>query len=204
MKSWNRSTRFFVFSFFLFCVAFSLLSAKDTPLEKAVFAGGCFWCVQHDFDQISGVISTIAGYTGGDEVNPTYEQVASGTTGHVQAVLVSYDPEKVSYERLLTVFWHNVDPTRDDGQFCDLGKQYRPVIFCENTNQKRLAEKSKEELLKEGKMKRVLVEILPAKTFYPAEEYYQEYYRKNPDKYKVYRFNCGRDRRLEEIWDKKS
>ena len=204
MKRWNRSTRFFVFFFFLFCVAFSPLAAKDAPLEKAIFAGGCFWCVQHDFDQVPGVISTTAGYTGGDEVNPTYEEVASGTTGHVEAVLVSYDPEKVSYEKLLTVFWHNVDPTRDDGQFCDLGKQYRPVIFYENTTQKRLAEKSKEELLKEGKMKRVLVEILPAKTFYPAEEYYQEYYRKNPDKYKVYRFNCGRDRRLEEIWGKKS
>ncbi len=172
--------------------------------EEATFATGCFWCTQHDFDQIKGVISTTAGYTGGEKVNPTYEEVSSGTTGHVESVLVNFDPSVVSYQELLDAFWHNSDPTRNDGQFCDTGKQYRPVIFYHNAKQKELAEKSKEAIIAANKVQPILVDILPATKFYPAEEYHQEYYKKNPIRYKFYRYNCGRDSRLQELWGSSS
>jgi peptide-methionine (S)-S-oxide reductase len=168
--------------------------------ERAIFASGCFWCTQHDFDHVNGVIATKAGYTGGNEVNPTYEEVSSGRTGHVEAVEVTYDPAQVSYQQLLVVYWHNVDPTRNDGQFCDFGAQYRPVIFYHDETQRTLAERSKQALIEENRIKPIVVEILPEKTFYPAEEYHQEYYRKNPIRYKFYRYNCGRDRRLKQLW----
>jgi len=168
--------------------------------ESAIFASGCFWCTQHDFDQIKGVISTTAGYTGGEKVNPTYEEVSAGGTGHVESLQVKYNPNEVSYQDLLDFYWHNVDPTRNDGQFCDKGNQYRPVIFYDNENQKELAEKYKNQLILANKIHPILVEILPAKTFYPAEEYHQSYYKKNPLRYKFYRYNCGRDNRLKEIW----
>ena len=169
--------------------------------EYATFASGCFWCTQHDFDQSRGVISTAAGYTGGEKVNPSYEEVSKGGTGHVESLLVKYDPKVVTYQDLLDFYWQNVDPTRNDGQFCDNGSQYRPVIFYLNKNQKELAEKSKDKLINTNQIRPILVEILPAKTFYPAEDYHQDYYKKNPLRYKFYRYNCGRDARLKEIWE---
>lgn len=192
-----------LFSFFRFCVkvfvgallvAVNLFGAEET----AVFAGGCFWCLQHDFDQVPGVISTTAGYMGGDKKNPTYKEVSAGGTGYLESVQVVFDPKKITYSQLLDFYWHNVDPTRSDGQFCDDGDQYRPVIFYMTEIQKKEADASKERLI--NKVKPILVDILPAKTFYPAEEYHQEYYKKNPLRYKFYRSTCGRDKRLKEIW----
>ncbi len=176
----------------------TILHADKT--DTATFAGGCFWCVQHDFDQLPGVISTQAGYTGGTKKNPTYAEVSAGGTGHVEAVEVVFDPSQISYQQLLDFYWHNIDPTRDDGQFCDTGNQYRPVIFYHNAMQKRLAEKYEQRMIDEGKVTPIRVEVLPAQTFYPAEEYHQEYYQKNPLRYKFYRYNCGRDQRLKELW----
>lgn len=190
------------FSFFKTAVKTLILSAALSLVgdETAIFAGGCFWCVQHDFDQVPGVISTTAGYTGGDVVNPTYKQVSDGGTGHVEAVQVVFDPNQVTYNQLLDNYWKNVDPTRNDGQFCDKGPEYRPVIFYMNERQKEEAEASKQALMRSNKVKPILVEILPAKTFYPAEDYHQEYYQKNPLRYKFYRANCGRDKRLKQLW----
>jgi methionine-S-sulfoxide reductase len=157
--------------------------------EIAIFAAGCFWCVQKAFDALEGVISTQVGYTGGDKPNPTYEEVCGGKTGHVEAIQVIFDPEKVVYERLLEVYWQNIQPERVEGQFCDIGPQYRPLIFVNNEKQRRAAEKSKQELQKSQK---VLVDILPAKTFYAAEEYHQSYYQKSPLHYSMYAMNSGR------------
>lgn len=168
--------------------------------ETATFAGGCFWCVQKDFDQITGVISTTVGYTGGSTANPSYEEVSSGKTGHVEALEIIYNPDKISYEDLLHIYFHNIDPTRDDGQFCDQGNQYRPIIFYHDEKQKTMAEKYKEKLIDSKKIHPILVQILPATTFYPAEGYHQKYYQKNPLRYKFYRYNCGRDKRLKQIW----
>lgn len=190
--------------YFIGLISLSLCSYVGTEEEEnkiAIFAGGCFWCVEHDFDQVPGVISTTSGYTGGETANPKYEDVSMGTTGHVESVKVVYDPKEVSYDKLLDFYWHNIDPTKDDGQFCDTGKQYRPVIFYLDDHQKKLAEEYKEKLLKEGKIHPIKVEILPAKVFYPAEEYHQKFYKKNPIRYKFYRYRCGRDKRLKEIWD---
>lgn len=179
-----------------------LLNAQEANFETATFATGCFWCTQSDFDKVKGVISTQVGYTGGEKVKPTYEEVSAGRTGHVESVQLKYDPKIVTYQELLNVFWRTSDPTRNDGQFCDKGSQYRPVIFYHNEQQKELAEKSKKDLIEANKIKPILVDILPAKTFYPAEEYHQSYYKKNPLRYKFYRYNCGRDKRLAEIWGK--
>ena len=177
--------------------------SKDASsgLEKATFAGGCFWCMQPPFDKLDGVVSTTAGYTGGRTENPTYDEVSSGGTGHAEAVEILYDPKKIGYEKLLEVFWHNVDPTDDRGQFCDYGGQYRSEIFYHNTEQKRLAEQSKAELERSKPFKDPIVtRITPASTFYPAEEYHQMYYKNNPIRYKFYRYNCGRDARLNQLW----
>jgi peptide-methionine (S)-S-oxide reductase len=173
----------------------------ETNLEKATFAGGCFWCMEHPFDQIPGVISVTSGYTGGQKKNPTYKEVAAGGTGHAESVQVVYDPTKVTYDKLLNVFWHNIDPTAKDRQFCDTGHQYRSAIFYHNEEQKRLAMKSKETLEKSKPFKEPIVtEIVQATEFYPAEDYHQHYYKKNPIRYKYYRGRCGRDHRLEELW----
>jgi peptide-methionine (S)-S-oxide reductase len=170
-------------------------------LEKAAFAGGCFWCMEHPFDELPGVVSVTSGYTGGTKNNPTYEEVSAGTTGHAESVEVVYDPSKISYEKLLDVYWHNVDPTVKDRQFCDVGHQYRTAIFYYDEHQKRLAEASKLTLEKSKPFPEPLVtEIVPASTFYPAEEYHQHYYKKNPLRYKYYRYGCGRDKRLKELW----
>jgi peptide-methionine (S)-S-oxide reductase len=170
-------------------------------LAKATFAGGCFWCMQGPFDEVDGVVSTTVGYTGGHTADPTYEEVSAGNTGHAESIQVVYDPHKVSYGKLLDVFWHNVDPTDDGGQFCDRGDQYRSEIFYDGDEQRRLAEASKAALEKDKPFKAAIVtKIVPRSTFYPAEEYHQEYYKKNPARYKFYRYGCGRDRRLHELW----
>lgn len=173
--------------------------------QVAMFAGGCFWCVESDFDKVAGVISTISGYSGGAKVNPTYQEVSSGSTGHAEVVKIVFDPKMVSYEKLLYVFWRNVDPLTREGQFCDFGTQYRSAIFYLNAEQKQLAEASKAAIEKSGRFKRPIVtEIRPAGPFYAAEAYHQNFYKTNPLRYNVYRFNCGRDSRLEELWGKEA
>ena len=172
-------------------------------LATATFAGGCFWCMEPPFDELDGVTSTTSGYTGGHKVNPTYEEVSAGTTGHAEAVQVVYDPARITYERLLEVFWRNTDPTTPDAQFCDHGSQYRSAVFYHDPEQRRLAEESKRALEAAGRLKaRIVTEIVPAGAFYPAEEYHQDYYKKNPIRYKLYRLGCGRDQRLSELWGK--
>lgn len=169
--------------------------------EKATFAGGCFWCMEWPFDKLEGVISTVVGYTGGTVKNPTYEQVCSGTTGHAESIEITYDPSRVSYEKLLEVFWKNIDPTQENGQFADRGSQYRTAIFYHSEEQKLLAEASRDQLDKSGKFsKKIVTEIVPAREFYPAEEYHQEYYKKNPGHYQLYRSGSGRERFLEKTW----
>jgi peptide-methionine (S)-S-oxide reductase len=170
-------------------------------IEKATFAGGCFWCMEHPFDELPGVVSVTSGYTGGQKKNPTYEEVSAGGTGHAESVQVVYDPAKVTYEKLLKVFWHNIDPTAKDRQFCDSGHQYRSAIFYHNEEQQRLALQSKAELEKNKTFREpVVTEIVRAAEFYPAEDYHQHYYKKNPIRYKYYRSRCGRDQRLKELW----
>ena len=172
--------------------------------ERATFAGGCFWCMQPPFDKLDGVISTTVGYCGGKEENPTYKQVSAGETGHAEAVEIVYDPSRVSYSELLNVFWRNIDPTQKDGQFADTGAQYRTAIFYHNEEQRRLAETSRTELVNTGRFdKKIVTEIVPATTFYKAEEYHQDYYKKNPLRYKLYRYGSGRDSYLARKWGKK-
>lgn len=174
----------------------SLLSAE----ERAVLAGGCFWCMQADLDALEGVLATTVGYEGGDAPNPTYELVSSGISGYVEAVEVLFDSEKISFSELLDAYWRMIDPTRSDGQFCDTGNQYRPGIFYCSEEQRVLAEMSRGSLAREEGVSLVGVAILPAKGFSPAEEFHQKYYLKNPLRYKFYRRHCGRDRLLQEIW----
>ena len=177
-------------------------AAADTQGEAvAIFAGGCFWCMEPPFDKLPGVISTTSGYTGGHTSNPTYEQTSAGGTGHAEALQVRYDPAKVSYEKLLDVFWRNIDPFAVDRQFCDGGNQYRSGIFPASPEQRRLAEASKQAFSARFNQP-IATEITDATTFYPAEEYHQDYYKKNAVRYKFYRYNCGRDARLEEVWGK--
>jgi peptide-methionine (S)-S-oxide reductase len=176
-------------------------SPTPAQTEKAVFAGGCFWCTEADFDKVPGVVSTTSGYINGRTPNPTYEQVSRGGTGHAEAVEVVFDPAKVSYEKLLDVFWHNVDPLAKDYQFCDHGDQYRSAIFYVGDAQRQLAEKSKAAVQARFK-EPVQTEIAAAGTFYKAEDYHQDYHTKNPLRYKFYRFNCGRDARLQQLWGK--
>jgi len=169
----------------------------------ATFAGGCFWCMEPPFDELPGVISTTAGYTGGQTKNPTYEQVSAGITGHAESVEVLFDPAKITYARLLEVFWKNIDPLTANRQFCDSGTQYRSGIYYHSEEQKRLAEASKKALEDSGRFKQPIVtEIVAATPFYRAEEYHQDYYRKNPIRFKYYKYGCGRAKRLEELWGK--
>jgi peptide-methionine (S)-S-oxide reductase len=170
---------------------------------KATFAGGCFWCMEPPYDKLPGVVSTTSGYMGGTKRFPTYEEVSTGTTGHTEVVQVVYDPAKVSYEKLLEVFWRNIDPTVRDRQFCDVGSQYRTAIFYHGDEQKRLAEASKAALEKSKPFKAPIVTpVQAAGEFWPAEDYHQDYYKKNPVRYKYYRTGCGRDERLKELWGK--
>lgn len=175
--------------------------AAPAATAKAVFAGGCFWCVESDFDKVPGVISTTSGYTGGQTVKPSYEQVSSHTTGHAEAVEVVFDPAKVSYQRLVDYFWHTIDPTVKDQQFCDIGSPYRTAIFAQDAEQLKTAQASRAALEKSKPFKAPIVtEIVLAGAFYPAEEYHQNYYKKNPIRYKYYRTRCGRDARLKQLW----
>ena len=176
-------------------------SVDEENLAKAIFAGGCFWCMEPPFDKLEGVVSTTSGYTDGETANPSYKAVSSGRTGHTEAVEILYDPEKVSYQKLLEVFWVNVDPTDGGGQFCDRGSQYRTGIFYHSEEERELAEASKRELERSGHLpKPIVTPVTKASTFYAAEEYHQDYYEKNPIRYKFYRTGCGRDRVLERLW----
>ena len=175
----------------------------DETTKIATFAGGCFWCMEPPFDKLDGVLSTVSGYTGGRTVDPTYAEVSSGVTGHAESLHVTYDPSRIGYEKLLDVFWRNIDPVARDRQFCDIGEQYRSAVFYHDDEQKRLAEASKRALEQSGRFEEpIATQIVAATAFYPAEEYHQDYYRKNPIRYRFYRYNCGRDRRLKELWGK--
>jgi peptide-methionine (S)-S-oxide reductase len=186
-----------------FAAGAMLLLAGPAAAATAIFAGGCFWCLEADFDKLPGVIATESGYTGGKTPNPSYQQVSAGGTGHTEAVRVSYDPARVGYAQLVEYFWRHIDPTVKDRQFCDVGTQYRSGIYWQNEAERKIAEASRDALLKSGKLKQVLTEITAASAFYPAEEYHQDYYTKNPIRYAYYRRGCGRDARVQEIWDGK-
>ena len=181
--------------------ATALSHAATAPSAKATFAGGCFWCMEPPYDKLPGVISTTSGYMGGKTKNPTYEQISTGTTGHTEVVQVEYDPSKVTYAQLLEVFWRNIDPTQKNAQFCDTGSQYRTAIFYHTPEQQKLAQASKAALEKSKPFKGdIVTEVTAAPEFYRAEEYHQDYYKKNPAKYKFYRAGCGRDARLQTLW----
>jgi methionine-S-sulfoxide reductase len=178
-------------------------TAPEARTAVATFAGGCFWCVEEAFEKVPGVFSAVSGYTGGTVPNPTYEQVSTEATGHAEAVRVTYDPAKVSYEQLVDWFWRNIDPTQVGGQFCDHGSSYRSAIFVHDEAQRKVAEDTKRALAASGRIKQAIVtEIVTAGAFYEAEDYHQDYYKKNPNRYRFYKFNCGRVQRLEEIWGK--
>ena len=179
-------------------------SPADRRLLTATFAGGCFWCMEEAFEKVNGVVSVTSGYTGGTVANPGYEQVSAGSTGHAESIEVQYDPDKITYPQLLDVFWHNVDPLTKDRQFCDVGHQYRTAIFYHDGEQRQQAEASKQALVDSKRFSQPIVtEIVQAGPFYPAETYHQDYYKKNPVRYKFYKFNCGRAQRLEALWGKK-
>ncbi|MCB1828462.1 MAG: peptide-methionine (S)-S-oxide reductase MsrA [Coxiellaceae bacterium] len=180
----------------IFCCSLLLSQIAFSATKTAIFAGGCFWCMQPPFDKLPGVTKTVAGYAGGIIANPTYALVSSGKTKYLEAVLVEYDPDKIHYQALLDVFWRNVDPLDGGGQFCDRGAQYTSAIFVNDEEQKKLAVTSLASL----PWKNIKTQIRPVTTFYPAEEYHQNYYQKNPIRYKYYRYNCGRDGRLKVLW----
>ena len=183
----------------------SVLAATDDELATAIFAGGCFWCVESDFDAVPGVVETLSGYTGGTADNPTYKQVTAGGTGHREAVRIRYDPKQVSYERLLHIFWRSVDPTDGGGQFCDRGESYQSAIFVADEEERRLAEASREMLEQSMVLDApVVTPIESAGEFFPAEDYHQDYYTKNPVRYRFYRFSCGRDSRVQQVWGRQA
>ena len=193
----NNVSRF-LFITFLLLIPFHYVQAAT---EKATFAGGCFWCMEAPFDTLPGVVSVTPGYSGGQQKNPSYQQVSAGVTGHAEVVQIVFDPAKTSYSKLLDVFWRNIDPTVTDRQFCDVGSQYRSAIFYQGEEQRRVALQSKAALEKSKPFKgTVVTEISPASEFYSAEEYHQHYYKKNPLRYSYYRNSCGRDKRLKELW----
>jgi methionine-S-sulfoxide reductase len=178
-------------------------NVDNNKTEKAVFAGGCFWCMQHPFDELKGVVSTTVGYTGGHKENPSYEEICSGETGHTEAIEIQFDPTQITYAKLLDVLWRNIDPTTSNRQFADVGSQYRTAIFYHDEEQKQLAESSKEEVDCSGiHDKPIVTEIVPASVFYKAEEYHQKYYEKSPDRYKRYNSGSGRERYLKKTWGK--
>lgn len=175
----------------------------EKPLATAIFAGGCFWCVESDFDGVAGVVDTTSGFTGGVVPNPTYKQVSAGGTGHFESVRVTYDPAKVSYAQLLTAFWHSVDPTDGGGQFCDRGQSYETAIFVANAEEREKAEVSKK-AAEQALGRAIVTQILDAGPFFPAEDYHQDFYKKSPLRYKFYRWNCGRNQRVKELWGDKA
>jgi peptide-methionine (S)-S-oxide reductase len=189
------------FAFNVTAAAPALAQSGKPATAKATFAGGCFWCMEEAFDPVPGVIATVSGYMGGKTKNPTYEQVSTGRSGHAEVLLVEYDPQRVSYEKLLEVFWRNIDPTQRDGQFCDHGSQYRSGVFYHDDEQRKLAETSRNAVVKKKRFKgEIVTEITKASEFYPAEDYHQDYYKKNPVRYKYYKTGCGRAARLKELW----
>ncbi len=207
MSPLHRLVRVALALLFLTIVARPAAAEKGAPangaeeLAKATFAGGCFWCMEPPFDKLNGVVSTTSGYAGGRKAEPTYREVVAGGTGHAEAVQVLYDPQKITYGELLQVFWRNIDPTTPNRQFCDRGHQYRTAVFYHDPEQKRLAEESKKRIESSKKLKGPIVtEITEVGAFWPAEESHQDYYKKNPTRYKYYRYRCGRDRRLKELW----
>ena len=178
-------------------------SQSVTPVALATFAGGCFWCMETAFEGIPGVTSVVSGFSGGPEKSPTYQDVSAGRTGHLEAVQVVYDPRRISYAKLLEIFWHNIDPTQGDGQFCDRGNQYRSAVFVRSPEERRLAQTTMRAAQAEIRIRKVFAtRILPFQAFWPAEEYHQDYYRKNPADYHSYRAGCGRDQRLRALWGK--
>ncbi|WP_027360171.1 peptide-methionine (S)-S-oxide reductase MsrA [Desulforegula conservatrix] len=200
----STSSILILFSFFFISLIISPYSSKaEDNSEIATFAGGCFWCMEKPFEELEGIKEVVSGYTGGTKENPTYHEVSSGSSGHVEAVQIVFDPKKISYDKLLDVFWRQIDPTDENGQFVDRGSQYRSSIYYHSEDQKKQAEASKEALNKSGRFKKpIKTEIIPATVFYKAEEYHQDYYKNNPVRYKFYRFNSGRDQFLEKIWKK--
>ena len=178
----------------------ALTAAAQAATATAVFAGGCFWCTESDFEKLPGVIAAESGYTGGKVVNPSYESVSAGATGHTEAVRVTYDPDKVTYTQLVEYFWRTIDPTEKDRQFCDVGNQYRSGIYWGSEAERIVAEASKVALLKSGQFKDIYTEVKRADPFYLADDYHQDYYKKNPVRYKYYRLSCGRDAQLKRIW----
>ena len=191
----------------LVCMILTNVPLADTPAAtpsaKAYFAGGCFWCMEEAFEKVEGVASVVSGYMGGTVANPSYEEVSAGRTGHAESVEVIYDPTKVTYQKLLDAFWHNVDPLTPNAQFCDHGSQYRSAVFYSSENEKQLAEESKAAIEQAKKFPAPIVtQLVSAATFYPAEDYHQDYYKKNPLRYKYYKYGCGRANRLEALWGK--
>ncbi|MBZ5557164.1 MAG: peptide-methionine (S)-S-oxide reductase MsrA [Acidobacteriia bacterium] len=201
---WVRSTFLLsavsAVSAFLFFVQAARISAAPQDTREAIFAGGCFWSMEHVFDELPGVVSVTTGYAGGTAKRPSYEQVEAGITGHAESVRVVYDPKKIAYDALLDAYWHNTDPTTAAGQFCDFGTQYRPIIFYGDETQKAAAERSKAALEASHRFKRVLTEIQPVSTFWPAEPVHQHYYKTHAAAYQAYRIGCGRDARLTDLW----
>jgi peptide-methionine (S)-S-oxide reductase len=193
----------FFAAIFAFSAVLFLSSVGAQPqTATATFAGGCFWSMEHVFDELPGVMSVTVGYSGGTAKNPSYEQVEMGVTGHAESVQVVFDPGKIGYEKLLDAYWHGIDPTDGAGQFCDHGTQYRPIIFYADDAQKRLAEQSKAALEQSQRFKRVMAQIAPASTFWTAEAYHQHYYKTHAMQYRMYRIGCGRDARLQQLWGK--
>jgi len=189
---------------FMAVPSYSNPPSADAGQQTAIFAGGCFWCMEADFDKIAGVTETLSGYIGGHVKNPNYKQISAGNTGHTEAVQLRFDPSKVSYEQLLKIFWRNIDPTTNDRQFCDRGSQYRAEIFYQNPQQKKWAEQSKIQINQSKSFSDpVVTAITSASTFYVAEDYHQNFHTKNPIRYKFYRYNCGRDKRLQQLWGKR-
>ena len=190
---------------FLFVLQSTVVAApvSEPRVETAILAGGCFWCIEADYEKLDGVLGVVSGYAGGELKDPTYKQVSSGNSGHIEVVEVSFDASRISYAEILDYFWRHIDPTRDDGQFCDRGPQYRPAIFYRGETQHREAQASEKRVAASKPFPEALkVELIAATEFYPAEDYHQDYYKKNPVRYKFYRYNCGRDARVEALWGK--
>jgi peptide-methionine (S)-S-oxide reductase len=200
---WGRLLLLLALAAPLPAAAQSLQPPPSAGLKTAAFAGGCFWCMVHPFEELPGVSAVVSGYTGGTTVSPSYHQVSAGGTGHREAVQVTYDPKRVSYGRLLYVYWRNVDPFDAGGQFCDRGSQYTAAIFAADDEQRALAEESKR-VLEQRFGRPIATPILPAEPFYRAEEYHQDYFKKNPVRYRYYRLGCGRDARLDQVWAKEA
>ena len=199
----RRLLLFWIAALFLAAPGLAAAQAPSKPGASAIFAGGCFWCMEEAFDKVPGVIATTSGYIGGHVKKPTYEQVSTAQTGHAEAVRVQYDPGKISYDKLVEIFWRNIDPTQGNAQFCDHGPQYRSAIFYQDDEQKRVAEASKAALQKNKPFRgEIVTEITKATEFYPAEDYHQDFHLKNPVRYKFYKTGCGREARLQQLWGK--